>query len=321
MSEQSIHELVKVFAEQGFSLNTTLQEMLNEHYSHRTERRGCGFTQSTRHLADHINTRRRHNNFDDLRIFQDWKGLELKIIQQKLAQQDIELPSWRHLDQRPELLKQEAVREDLELRTMIQGEMERQERLRNIPALLSLEESQLLAKIIIDIVLPVDATEVDLTQLPGWSEKLKIGTCPMAEKFFLELAHEYVARHGVMNVILGPQGDPIMVEKINMGDNHSCISLVPLVMNGVRLPVGTLLGAYYDEAMPSERRCKKMPGFCIDIQRCEGFRYLRLTTLVVAPEHRRRAFTAHFEAQQAEGLFAPDSTEVSQLLAVARKQL
>lgn len=321
MSEQTIHELVNVSAEQGFSLNATLQEMLNEHYSHRTERRGCGLTQSTRHLADYINRPRSHDSFDDLRLFQDWNGLELKIIQQKLTQRDIQLPSWRHLDQRPELLQAPAVRDDAELSAMIQAEMDRQERLRKLPKLLSLEESQILAKILVDIVLPVDATEVSLTELPGWSDKLKIGTCPMAEKFFLELAHEYVARHGVMNVILGTEGQPIMVEKINMGDDHSCISLVPLVMNGVRLPIGTLIGAHYDEAMPSERRCKQMPGFCIDYDRCEGFRYLRLTTLVVAPAHRHRAFSTHFEAQQAEGLFAPDKTEVSQLLAVAKKQL
>jgi len=319
MPDNSPHELVKVFAEQGFALNATLEEMLNEHYSHRTERRGCGFTQSTRHLSDHINTPRT-DSFDDLRLFRDWNGLELKIVLQKLAQHGIQA-DWRHLDRQSDLLEAVAGCDDPELTAMVQQEMERQRRLRHLPGLLEREESQLLARLIVDIVLPVDAATLDLTELPHWSDKLKIGTCPMAEKFFLELAHEFIPRHGVMNVILDAGGEPILVEKINMGDDHSCISLVPLVMHGVRLPIGTLIGVQYDEALPSEQRGKKMPGFCIDFERCQGFRYLRLTTLVVSPGNRRRAFTTHFEAQQNEGLFAPDSTEVSQLLAVARKQL
>ena len=320
MSDTIPHELVKVFAEQGFALNATLQEMLNEHYAHRTERRGCGFTQSTRHLSDYINATRADDAFDDLRLFQDWNGLELKIVLQKLAQCDIQV-NWRHLDRHPDLLDRVGACADPELAAMVQQEIQRQQRLRALPDLLAREESKLLARIIVDIVLPVDAVALHLTELPGCPEKLKIGTCPMAEKFFLELSHEFIARHGVMNVILDTRGEPILVEKINMGDDHSCISLVPLVMNGVRLPVGTLIGVQYDEVLPSERRNKKMPGFCIDLERCQGFRYLRLTTLVVSPANRRRAFSTHFEAQQTEGLFAPDSTEVRQLLAVARKQL
>lgn len=49
------HELVTAFQAHGLPLNATLVEMLNEHFSHRTERRGCGYTQATRHLADLIN--------------------------------------------------------------------------------------------------------------------------------------------------------------------------------------------------------------------------------------------------------------------------
>lgn len=320
MPDDSMHELVKAFSEQGFTLNATLEEMLNEHYSHRTERRGSGYTQATRHLADYINAPRDGDSFDDLRLFRDWNGLELKIVLQKLADLNIQA-GWRHLDRQPEVLKQLDASDDPELVAMVRTEMDRQQRLRSLPTLLEREESRLLAEIMVDIVLPVDAATLGLTALPGWSEKLKIGTCPMAEKFFLELSHEFIARHGVMNVIVDDQGEPILVEKINMGDDHSCISLAPLVMNGVRLPVGTLVGAQYQDVVPSDQRNREMPGFCIDYRRCEGFRYLRLTTLVVSPQNRRRAFTTHFEAQQSEGLFAPDTTEVKQLLAVARKQL
>jgi hypothetical protein len=54
---------------------------------------------------------------------------------------------------------------------------------------------------------------------------------------------------------------------------------------------------------------------------CSGFRFLRLTTLAVSPEHRRRAFTTHFQAQLDAGLFAPGEATIDQLRHVAEEQL
>ncbi|MCU4363439.1 hypothetical protein KTH19_19350, partial [Acinetobacter sp. WU_MDCI_Abxc22] len=51
----SDHEVVRLFKENVFPLSNKLTEMLNEHYSHQTERRGCGYTQATRVLAEYIN--------------------------------------------------------------------------------------------------------------------------------------------------------------------------------------------------------------------------------------------------------------------------
>lgn len=51
-------EVVQLFRERAQPLSVKLTEMLNEHYSHQTERRGCGYTQATRVLADYINTPR-----------------------------------------------------------------------------------------------------------------------------------------------------------------------------------------------------------------------------------------------------------------------
>ena len=67
----AIHEIVSVFAAQGMPLSGKLSEMLNEHYSHQTERRGCGFTQATRVLAEFINQPRSSTEFDDLKLFMD----------------------------------------------------------------------------------------------------------------------------------------------------------------------------------------------------------------------------------------------------------
>lgn len=38
------HEVVALFQQHLLPLSNTLTEMLNEHYSHQTERRGCGYT-------------------------------------------------------------------------------------------------------------------------------------------------------------------------------------------------------------------------------------------------------------------------------------
>ena len=141
------HELVRVFAEHGLALNPTLVEMLNEHYNHRTERRGCGYTQATRYLAELINRPLSERLLDEPGALLDEPGLD---------------PAAREAS------------------------------LRRINALALLEESLLLARLITDIIKPVRNPEAALVNLPYHPAKLAIGTCPMAEKFFLELVHGHV---------------------------------------------------------------------------------------------------------------------------------
>lgn len=78
------HEVVDLFKEQVFPLSDKLTEMLNEHYSHQTERRGCGYTQATRVLAEYINFPRDQVEATDLKIFKDYDFKKLKkILEQK----------------------------------------------------------------------------------------------------------------------------------------------------------------------------------------------------------------------------------------------
>ena len=49
------HELVEAFASVGLPLHPILREMLEESPAHRTERRGCGYTQATRFLSTFVN--------------------------------------------------------------------------------------------------------------------------------------------------------------------------------------------------------------------------------------------------------------------------
>lgn len=272
------HEVLRVFAQHGLPLCSTLRDMLNEHFSHRTERRGAGFTQSTRHLATYVNRAWRKQDIADVRVF-DAK------------------------------LKQPPPRAELE---GLLGKLER-------------EESKLLVRILLDVVCPDESPpasgEAALTRLMIWPEDdLKIGTCSLAEKYFLELAAAFVRGKGQVNVLVSEQGEPILLEKMNLGDNHSCISVAPVVLNQVRLPPGSLFGVRYEEPV-TLRKNRAAPGHVIRISSCSGFRFLRLSTLAVAPEHRARAFTAHFQAQLDAGLFAPREATVEQLRALALAQL
>lgn len=267
------HELVEVLAAQGFPLNATLIEMLGEHYSHRTERRGCGFTQASRHLAVLVN-RARDQSQDAVDQLFPWGRKQ---------------------------------HEDLGLVLFA------------LSAQLQREESRLLASIIADLVLP--ATELTgVQELSPFSGELKVGTCPLAEKYFLEVSDGFVRRKGRVNVLISEAGEPLLIEKLNLGDNHSCISVAEVVLNGVRLPPGCLFGVKRDEGvevMPNN----KLPGSIIPVSRCTGFRFLRLTTLAVSPQNRRRAFTTHFQSQLDAGLYAPGEATIEQLRRVAEDQL
>ncbi len=273
------HELSRLFAAHGFALNSTLVEMLDEHLSHRTERRGCGFTQATRHLAVLVN-KARENSADAVeRLFPEWA-------------------------------RSRAGRS---------GNAPLQRALHALPALLEREESRILAALITDLVVPVSASE-DRPELRPTSDDLKIGTCPLAEKYFLEITDKFVRRKGRANVLISEQGEPLLVEKLNLGDDHSCISVAEVVLNGVRLPPGCLFGVHYEGGV-TLRENREVPGGVIPVGACSGFRFLRLTTLAVSPGNRERAFSRHFRSQVEAGLFAPGEATIEQLRRVALEQL
>lgn len=176
-----------------------------------------------------------------------------------------------------------------------------------------------MAALIADLVLPAAAV-AGVQELAPFSGELKVGTCPLAEKYFLEISDGFVRRKGRVNVLISDAGEPLLLEKLNLGDNHSCISVTEVVLNGVRLPPGCLFGVQRDEGievMPNS----KLPGSVIPVRRCTGFRFLRVTTLAVSPQNRRRAFTTHFQSQLDAGLFAPGEATIEQLRRVAEDQL
>ena len=269
------HELSTSLAARGLALNATMLEMLGEHYSHRTERRGCGFTQASRHLAVLINGARSTN--------QDTIG--------QLFPRTSRSPSDERLRQA----------------------------LLELPAQLEREESRLLAALIADLVQPAPVIDGEQELLP-FSGELKVGTCPLAEKYFLEISDGFVRRKGRINVLVADSREPLLIEKVNLGDNRSCISVAEVVLNGVRLPAGCLFGVQREDDIELMTN-SKLPGAIMPVRGCQGFRFLRLTTLAVSPSNRRRAFTTHFQSQVDAGLFAPGEATIEQLRRIAEEQL
>lgn len=309
------HELVEAFRRAGVALNTTLEAMLNEHPDHRTERRGCGFTQATRHLAARTNEPRGHRDTADMALFAHWAEREHSRIERWLA--DGALATWRHWDRDPPFAELAPDNEALD-RGAVANEAARQAWLRELPGSVQREESALLAAIIRDIMLPDDRSALAAVQLPAWPDKLPVGSCPTAEKCFLELAHGFMPRKGRCNHLVDDAGRTVLIEKINMGDDHSCVTLVPVVLNGVTLPPGALMAVHYDDEQVSRDPAPgPFRGSRIPLAECEGFRMLRLTTLAVSPANRARAFSVHFEAQRQAGLFEPGTTRLEQLRRIA----
>ena len=274
-AETGEHELLKALRLHGLEPHLQLCDMLNECYEHRTERRGCGYTQATRLLAAQINQRTL-----------------------------VPLPRSRVFAERL-------------------GNAELAEKMTNAGAdwCESLErmESRLMARMIRDVVLR-NAQGIEFPTIA--SEALKVGSCPLAEQFFLEIAYRRIRRGGRVNVIIDQQGRPLLIEKRGLGDDHSCITVAEMVVHGVQIPKGSLVGVDYpDAALDGLPALKNYSGVQLPLASVTGARLLRLTTLAVNPEDRARAFSAHFQQQIDSGLFSPDSTTIEQLIEFAHEQV
>ena len=316
------HEVVRVFKEHAHPLSEKMTEMLNEHYAHQTERRGCGYTQSTRVLAEYINCRRLTDDFNDLKLFDHYETRGLRKILDQKGSYGLNINDWHNLDTQSEIQAFLSAAKEDEYSIALEKEVGFQRALRQLSERMTLEESKLAAMLIEDIILPKTSRDTDLVELPTLAEKPKVGSCPMAENFFLKIAHRHVLRQGEINIFVDHNNEPLLLEKLNMGDNHSCISLKPVLMNGVRLPVGSLFSVEYNrDEVATKRQNSEFKGYIIPYDAISGFWFLRLTTLAVSPQHRKRAFSTHFEQQVANGLYSPGTTELQQLVNVALTQI
>ena len=305
-----MHELVAAFEDEGLPLHRTLVAMLGEDPSHRTERRGCGYTQATRFLSTHVNQRRAGDATAELDVFCDWPQASTRVIAQEMLDAGW-ASGWRRLHEAPASIR------DRDCLSSPAGAalLGLSGRIARARARLSLLESGLLADMIADLISGDGALAPELPAMPI---KPEIGSCSQAEEFFLEIAHGRVRRHGHVNLVIGADGRALMLEKMNLGESHSAIALEPLRINGVGIPPGGLFALRYDE--PADPP-PTPHGRLIPLSGIAEARFLRLTTLSVPPEIRRRAFSAQVDAQLHARMVSPLTTTLDNLREYAALRL
>jgi len=304
------HEIVVSFARAGWPLHPTLCEMLDEHPVHRTERRGCGYTQASRFLSTFVNRPRDPIDSFDFGIFAEWPK-QLTESLARIASAAGWHQGWRRLD-RCSL----QIHRDLSPRSLAEALVALPERLIAIETGLEREESRLLMAILRQILAPA---ETAVPSIPVMLEKPEIGSCSQAEEFFLEIAHGRVRRGGRVNLFVDAEERPVLVEKMALGESHSAMAIAPVAVCDVVLPPGALFALRYsDSAAPTaDISC----GHVFALGTIAEARFLRLTTLAVSPNVRRRAFSAQFDAQMRGDMLSPKTTTLDHLREFARGRL
>ena len=309
----ALHETVEAFRSIGFPLNRILESMLNEDPEHQKPRRGCGFTQASRFLSDLINQHRSLSQDGDLRIFSDTGQKRLKKMIAVSRSSLGRLPKG--------LIELRCSLESLKSTSQhTQEYIDRLHDLECLPEQLEYEESRLITNMILSI-LGNNPNSIEVPTLPVLSEKLAIGTCPEAERYFLEFSGGYLRRQGIINILTDEFEQPLLIEKINIGDSHSCITVKELKLNDVLIPAGSLVGTKYTSLPIESKLCNEFQGVWMPASQCDGFRFLRLSTLSVSPRNRVRAFNNHLNRQlEGSPFFDPLNTTLADLHRMARRQ-
>lgn len=313
------HEIVNAFDEINMPLSGKLVEMLDEHFSHCTERRGCGFLQASRVLAAQVNAARSVGQEETIELL--FASPSHESLQQMMPY-DLKRAIGLECRGNPDFIKDDKLdtftTDDKEL---IKNQFLWRQAIRHLPEKMKYEESAILANIIKDLLLPREVEEISIVS--SLQEKPPVGSCTMAEKFFLDIVYGYAPRIGRINIIVDENEKPIFMEKIKIGDSYSCLSLCPLLMNGVFIPAGGLFSvqAREDDLRGVIRPCRGIKGSVMALSAYEGFRFLRITTLTVEPAVRKRAFGKLYDWQKNQNFVGYDSATLSEFMAMANKQL
>lgn len=268
-------ELIDAFSEVGLPLNYSLASMLAESKNHQGGRRGSGFTQASRFLATVVKSKRSNN---DLSIFDGEVAANLD---------DIAFENDPNFDSR----------EDVDLCALIDVE-----KFYIIERKIKKPGSLLLLRMIFDIC-TARSRETSDSQLPSISETSSIGTCTTAELYFYDYfakkaryRDNYIAKSARMNIFRDEQGEPLFVEKMGLGENHSAISLKEVIINGVHVPAGSLVALQYGPSTSTIETNSKN-GNVFQAEVLQGVEFLRFTTLIVNPEQREQTFGTHLAWQ------------------------
>lgn len=366
-------ESMEVFTRMNLPLHPDLRNMLLETAEHRfipetlaNNRRGSGFMQATRFLADVLRkpadnrvqalfdpkallehrqeSLERSAEFVDLpesqqqKMRSSWEAqrkarLVLEeaqvqrrhLIEFKTQQKDVRDEAWKMADEyalneaEAQVYEAEATYEAAIYQTECVYDEVFQEglpvayrtakidvaKIQEAVASLSREEDRFIGRMIQDLVEP----RVGDVQLPRKQEEGYVGTCTTAEQYFLTMLDPVERGYDAPHVLTDSAGEPFMILK-NAGEK-SALTLKEVVIEGVRLPPGSLL------ALASKKEWS-------DIQRiedCTGFEFLRLTTLAISPGNRTRAFGMAIDFQERNEMYEPRRATIDQLVDYANTQL
>lgn len=304
------HEICETLAAHGLPLSEPLRAMFDDHYSHCSERRGCGLTQATRHLAQRINRPRHPTDPTDLDIFEGWPMRDTSLVAHAACLMGW-TRGWRNLDQAPA-----EVLHELESHAALPALARLTAVLKATDELLALEESRCAMGLIKGIV--TGESDPNVPKILGLPFKPEIGSCSQAEEYFLEMAHGRIRRGGQVNTVIDTHGEPVLLEKINLGESHSAISLRPLLLFDVCAPPGSLIALQHTSAQAVKHRTRS--GHAIRLAAVRG-RFMRITTLAVSPANRSRAFTHQVHAQLRKSMLSPLHTTLASLQAFAQEEL
>jgi hypothetical protein len=299
------HELTRAFDAAGFALCETLVEMLDEHFVHQSERRGCGYAQSTRYLSRLINRPRDPLCASDLQVFADWPMADTEALARTLLDAGL-ATGWRGLlDPAARSTAAHTGAHAAHLYALADALAAMRENL-------AFEESRVFLRLLAQMLSGAGDPAPDL---PGMPLKPEVGSCSEAESYFLEIAHGRIRRRGSVNVIVDARGRPLLLEKVGLGENQSAISVGPFRLFGVCIPPGSLCAIRHNPDAEPLRQLRR--GTVLAANALEETRFLRLTTLAISPASRARAFSCQLQTQVRAAMFSPLTATIGQLQELA----
>ena len=290
-------EVSDAFKEAGMPLDWKLVGMLEESQEHQGGRRGSGFTQASRYMADIIRSERSSRDF---KIFDN--SFKDKIEDDFFANGNEE-----------------------KLKTVDFRDFVDKNKLKEISNKIKGPGSKLLFGMIDDTF--NHNIDTNLATLPSSKEKMEIGTCTTAENYFFDYmrgntmyGNNFENKTAKMNIFKDEKGEPLFMEKIGLGENHSAISLKDFYLNGIKIPAGSLVALQYDKPS-TENLTNSKNGNILESKILQAVEFLRFTTLVVEPKDREQTFGEHYKFQKEQGIKGAEDLTINEVIQKCKNEI
>lgn len=283
--EKYSQNILRAFNRVGLPLDYGLDYVLSEGDEQQGGRKGCGFTQGSRILAESVN----HKSSEKKLIhFFDTSKIDDMLFQKG---------GWDLMDEfdKSQLITKEAFEEILNA--------------------LDSESHKKFVYMIMDLC---DLREID-HRIPklSVSENLdKVGTCTTAEAYFYDYLNPQPfwciglrwSDSQNLNVVIDENEEPIFFEKSGIGEK-TALTLKPFVLNGFEIPAGSLVQLDYDKiSLQTKTRDEK--GYKISLDDITGAKFLRFTPLMSDPEERKKVFTSQIDHQIQNGMYNAENITI-----------